>query len=134
EVANKLVRFDIPATPEQIFTTSLATANYIDGIKQGAKVYAIGEEGLHNALQEKGFVQCEENPDFVIVGLDREVTYEKLSIACLAVRNGATFISTNSDIAIPTERGLLPGNGSLTAVISVSTTVEPIFIGKPASI
>lgn len=52
----------------------------------------------------------DENPDFVVVGLDRDITYEKLAKACLAVRNGATFISTNGDIAIPTERGLLPGN------------------------
>ena len=50
------------------------------------------------------------------------------------MRNGATFISTNGDIAIPTERGLLPGNGSLTSVVAVSTGVNPIFIGKPESI
>ena len=62
------------------------------------------------------------------------ITYEKLSVACLAVRNGATFISTNADIAIPTERGLLPGNGSLTSVVTVSTQTDPIFIGKPESI
>ncbi|MGQ0517508.1 hypothetical protein ACT453_46520, partial [Bacillus sp. D-CC] len=61
------------------------------------------------------------------------IIYEKLAKACLAVRNGATFISTNGDIAIPTERGLLPGNGSLTSVVAVSTGVEPIFIGKPES-
>lgn len=76
----------------------------------------------------------DENPDFVVVGLDRDITYEKLAKACLAVRNGATFISTNGDIAIPTERGLLPGNGSLTSVVAVSTGVDPIFIGKPESI
>lgn len=55
---------------------------------------------------------------------DRDITYEKLAKACLAVRNGATFISTNGDIAIPTERGLLPGNGSLTSVVAVSTGVD----------
>ena len=76
----------------------------------------------------------DEDPDYVVVGIDRTITYEKLAKACIAVRNGATFISTNGDIAIPTERGLLPGNGSLTAVITVSTEVEPIFIGKPESI
>ena len=58
------------------------------------------------------------------MGLDRDITYEKLAKACLAVRNGATFISTNGDIAIPTERGLLPGNGSLTSVVAVSTGVD----------
>lgn len=70
----------------------------------------------------------------MIVGLDRNVTYEKLAVACLAIRNGAKFISTNADIAIPTERGLMPGNGSLTALIETSTQVKPTFIGKPEPI
>ncbi len=134
QVADKLVQFDIPASAEQVFTTSMATANFIYERKQNASVYMIGEEGLRDALVEKGFTLVDSNPDFVVVGLDREVTYEKLAKACLAVRNGATFISTNADIAIPTERGLLPGNGSLTSVVAVSTTVNPIFIGKPESI
>lgn len=134
QVAEKLVEFDIPATTEQIFTTSQATANFIHEQNPNAKVYIIGEEGIQNACQEKGFVFDAENPDFVIVGIDRSITYEKLAKGCLAVRNGATFISTNGDIAIPTERGLLPGNGSLTSVITVSTTVQPIFIGKPEKI
>ncbi|MEH7018664.1 MULTISPECIES: TIGR01457 family HAD-type hydrolase [Bacillus] len=134
QVADKLVQFDIPASAERVFTTSMATANFIYERKQNASVYMIGEEGLRDALVEKGFTLVDNNPDFVVVGLDREVTYEKLAKACLAVRNGATFISTNGDIAIPTERGLLPGNGSLTSVVTVSTTVNPIFIGKPESI
>ncbi|MCA1031625.1 TIGR01457 family HAD-type hydrolase [Bacillus timonensis] len=131
QVAEKLNLFDIPTTEEQVFTTSLATANFIYEKKQDAKVYVIGEEGIRSALSEKGFELVDDHPDFVVVGIDRSITYEKLAKACLAVRNGAEFISTNGDIAIPTERGLLPGNGSLTSVISVSTTVQPTFIGKP---
>lgn len=134
QVADKLLSFDIPATKESVFTTSLATANYIYDLKKDAKVFVIGEEGLQAALQEKGFTFCEENPDFVIMGIDRKINYEKLAKACLAVRSGAKFISTNGDIAIPTERGLLPGNGSLTSVVAVSTGVQPTFIGKPESI
>lgn len=134
QVAAKLKDFDIPASPEQIFTTSMATANFMNKKKRGASVYVIGEEGLKEALQKKGFRFVEENPDFVVIGIDRSITYEKLSLACLGVRNGATFISTNRDIAIPTERGLLPGNGALTSVITVSTQTEPIFIGKPEPI
>lgn len=134
QVAQKLMSLDIPATPEQVFTTSQATANFIHERHANASIYMIGEEGLHAALVEKGFTFRDENPDFVVMGIDRDITYEKLAKACLAVRNGATFISTNGDIALPTERGMMPGNGSLTAVIAVSTTVQPIFIGKPESI
>lgn len=94
----------------------------------------IGEEGIRQAIEENGLSFGEENADFVVVGIDRGITYEKLATGCLAIRNGARFISTNGDVAIPTERGLLPGNGSLTSVLTVSTGVEPVFIGKPESI
>ncbi|MDQ0273061.1 TIGR01457 family HAD-type hydrolase [Cytobacillus purgationiresistens] len=134
QVADKLKDFGIAAEEEQVFTTSMATANYIYEKKSDASVYVIGEEGIQSALKEKGLSFAGENADYVVTGIDRSITYEKLAQACLAVRNGAVFISTNGDIAIPTERGLLPGNGSLTSVITVSTQTSPIFIGKPESI
>ncbi|WP_156288522.1 TIGR01457 family HAD-type hydrolase [Oceanobacillus salinisoli] len=135
DAANKLSRMGIQAKADQIVTTSLATANYIKHQKPNATCYVIGEEGLRHALQKSGLeVVDHEKADYVIVGLDRGVNYEKLAKACLAVRNGATFISTNGDVALPTERGLLPGNGSITSVITVSTGVAPTFIGKPESV
>ncbi|MCM3004441.1 TIGR01457 family HAD-type hydrolase [Priestia koreensis] len=134
QVADKLMSFGIPATEKQVFTTSQATANFLHERKPNGTAYVIGEEGIRTTLEEKGFTLQEEHPDFVVVGIDRSISYEKLATACLAVRNGATFVSTNGDIAIPTERGLLPGNGSLTSVITVSTQTEPIFIGKPEKI
>ena len=76
----------------------------------------------------------DEHVDYVVMGLDVNISYEKLSVACLAVRNGAKFISTNKDVSIPNERGFLPGNGSLTSVVSVSTGQTPVFIGKPETI
>jgi 4-nitrophenyl phosphatase len=134
QVAEKLRGFDIPAEKELVFTTGQATANYISNRRKNASIYLIGEEGIRTALEEKGFQFAGENADFVVVGIDRELTYEKLAVACLAVRNGAVFVSTNADIALPTERGFVPGNGSITAVITVSTQTSPIFIGKPESI
>ncbi|USK74719.1 TIGR01457 family HAD-type hydrolase [Peribacillus frigoritolerans] len=134
QVADKLRGIGISTEDDQVFTTSMATANYIAEQKKGASVYVVGEEGIIEALKEKGMKLVEEHPDYLVMGIDRGVNYEKLSKACLAVRNGAVFISTNGDIAIPTEQGLLPGNGSLTSVVSVSTQVQPIFIGKPESV
>ena len=91
--------------------------------------------GLNTALTEAGLViKNDEHVDYVVIGLDEQVTYEKLAIATLGVRNGATFISTNPDVSIPKERGLLPGNGAITSVVSVSTGVSPQFIGKPEPI
>ncbi|MCD5325160.1 MULTISPECIES: TIGR01457 family HAD-type hydrolase [Pontibacillus] len=134
QVADKLNTFDIPAEAEQIYTTSMATASYIRAEKPDAKVYAMGEVGLMHALENEGLTIADEDCDYVVMGMDRELSYEKFAKACLNVRAGATFLSTNGDIAIPTERGMLPGNGSITSVVTVSTGVEPTFIGKPESI
>ncbi|WP_087972709.1 TIGR01457 family HAD-type hydrolase [Oceanobacillus rekensis] len=134
DVSNKLNSMGIKAEPNQIVTTSLATANYIRSQKEQARCFCIGEDGLHHALEASGMVMTDVDCDFVVMGIDRQVTYEKFTKACIAVRNGAAFISTNSDIAIPTERGLLPGNGALTSVVAVSTEQQPTFIGKPEAI
>ena len=100
QVADKLNSFDIPADEDKVFTTSRATANFIYEKKADATVYVIGEEGIQQALIERGLKLVDENPDFVVTGIDRDITYEKLALGCIAVRNGATFISTNGDIAI----------------------------------
>lgn len=134
DVASHLNEFGIIATPDHVFTSSMAAAKYIKHQKNNARCYVIGENGLIDAIRKEGMTITDEACDFVVFGIDRHITYEKYTKACLAIRNGATFISTNSDTAIPTERGLLPGNGALTSVITVSTNQEPIFIGKPESI
>ncbi|SES22628.1 TIGR01457 family HAD-type hydrolase [Salisediminibacterium halotolerans] len=134
QVAEKLSAMNIPATAKDVFTTSMATANYIYDQFGTVSVYMIGEEGLSQALKDKGMKLSTTQPKAVVIGIDRAINYEKLSNACLAVRAGAAFISTNADVAIPSEEGLLPGNGSITSVVSVSTGRSPQFIGKPESV
>ncbi|AXV42842.1 TIGR01457 family HAD-type hydrolase [Staphylococcus warneri] len=135
QVAAKLHEMNIDASANEVVTSALATADYISEKSPGASVYMLGGEGLHTALTEAGLeVKDDENVDYVVIGLDENVTYEKLAIATLAVRNGATFISTNPDVSIPKERGFLPGNGAITSVVTVSTGVQPQFIGKPETI
>ncbi|CAM3029655.1 TIGR01457 family HAD-type hydrolase [Sporolactobacillus spathodeae] len=133
-VAEQLASFGIPCTADNVLTTSMATAQFIKREKADATVYYIGEKGLTQAMEAAGLTYQEENPDYVAFGMDREITYEKYAKASLAVRAGARFVSTNPDVALPNERGLVPGNGSLTSVISVSTGVTPVFIGKPEPI
>lgn len=134
EVARVLNGFDIPAEPGQVFTSSMAAARFIMKEQKQPKVLMIGENGLEIPLKQAGCILTEHDPDAVVMGLDRNITYEKLAKACLAVRNGASFIVTNSDTAFPTERGFVPGNGALSSVITVSTGVKPAFIGKPEPI
>ncbi|WP_431804390.1 TIGR01457 family HAD-type hydrolase [Halobacillus andaensis] len=134
EVALKLKSMGIEADSNQIFTSSMAAAKYIHTKNPKSKAYVIGENGLYHALAIENIDIDDHTPDYVVMGIDRLITYEKLAEACLLIRNGAKFISTNSDRAIPTERGLLPGNGALTSTVAVSTGVEPIYVGKPEPI
>lgn len=131
DVAEKLNQMGIYSKETQIITSAIATAKYIKRQKENAKVYVIGENGLYEALKNEGIEIADTQVDYVVTGIDRDISYEKLAQASLYIQQGATFISTNPDAAIPTERGLLPGNGALTSVLSVCTGVEPIFIGKP---
>ncbi|MFC7322172.1 TIGR01457 family HAD-type hydrolase [Halobacillus campisalis] len=134
KVAEKLMKMGIDAREEQIFNSSMAAAKYIRLMEHHAKAYVIGEEGLYSALENENIQIVDDNADYVVIGIDRGLTYEKLAKACLQIRNGAKLISTNKDVAIPTERGMVPGNGAITSVISVSTGIDPVFAGKPEPI
>lgn len=133
-VAEKLRGFGFPASPDQVYTSALATAQYLKEEMRSPSVFVIGEEGLKRAIREAGICITEDHPEAVVVGIDRQFTYEKMKKACLAIRNGAKFIGTNADRALPTEEGLLPGSGSLSMGIAAAAGVEPLFIGKPEPI
>lgn len=135
QVTERLQKFGVPASPEHVFTSSMATAAYIERESKKARIFMIGEMGLQQALERSGFDLVEdEDADYVVMGIDRSLSYQKLETACLAVRKGAKLLSTNKDVAFPTDRGLVPGNGALTSVVAVSTGIEPTFIGKPEPI
>lgn len=132
-VAEALKTFGYPVTESQVYTPSLAAAQYIYEQNPDAKVYMIGEIGLQTALIKRNLqiVVCGKDADYVVSGLDRDINYEKYTQACIGINKGAHFIVTNGDRAIPTESGLRPGNGALASVISICTGVEPIMVGKP---
>jgi 4-nitrophenyl phosphatase len=132
QVAEHLRGLGIPAQAEHCFTTSQVAAMYIQEQPGGKKVFAVGMEGLFHALREAGCELVEdEQPDYVVQGIDKEFTYDKLKKASLFIQAGATFIATNVDKALPTEEGLLPGSGSLTAAIRTASGSQPLVMGKP---
>lgn len=134
QISKKLNKMGIEAEPTHVYTTSMASAELIPTDENKTRVYAIGEEGLLTALVHKGCVLTDEDPSYVVLGIDRNFSYEKMMKASLAIQKGAKFLSTNSDRAIPTEKGLVPGNGALTAAISIASGQIPQFIGKPEAI
>ncbi|VGT50249.1 haloacid dehalogenase-like hydrolase [Streptococcus pyogenes] len=127
-------QFHVETGIETIYTATMATIDYMNDMNRGKTAYVIGETGLKSAIAAAGYVEELENPAYVVVGLDSQVTYEMLAIATLAIQKGALFIGTNPDLNIPTERGLMPGAGALNALLEAATRVKPVFIGKPNAI
>ncbi|MFS1663719.1 TIGR01457 family HAD-type hydrolase [Streptococcus sp. zg-JUN1979] len=127
-------KFSVRTALSTIYTASMATVDYMNDMNRGNSVYVIGEKGLKDAIFEAGYIEDKQHPAYVVVGLDWDVTYDKLATATLAIQKGAVFIGTNPDLNIPTERGLLPGAGSLLALLEASTRVKPIIIGKPEAV
>lgn len=121
----------IDASPENVYTSGLAAVDYAKKTYPGARAFVVGEPALQTQVEEAGLMIVEDDIEVVIQGLDRFASYQKLATASTAIRNGAAFIATNPDVNLPTEKGLMPGAGTLTAFLKASTQKEPIIIGKP---
>lgn len=134
DVADNLtINHGIKTTVDQVYTSAMATADYVKGLADdGQKVYLIGEAGLKDGLENAGIdlVPADE-ANVVVMGLDRHFTYQKLKEATFAIARGAQFIATNADTNLPSEEGMLPGAGSLVAALKTATGVEPTIIAKP---
>jgi len=129
-----LHRLGIDVTEDDVLTSSVATALYLQSAGAcGDSAYVIGEEGLVEALKGAG-MHMTDSPDgtkWVVVGLDRQVTYQQLRDASVAIERGARFIGTNPDGSLPVEYGQIPGAGALQAAITTTTKTRPLVIGKP---
>ena len=130
---DKLLGFGVVLEPKQVVTSSMATAAYLRKcFPSGGAVFSIGEIGLRQTLQEQGFYFAQKDVRAVVVGLDREFTYEKLKTAALLVRSGVPLIATNSDRTLPTPEGFIPGAGAVLAAIEAATDQRAVVIGKPS--
>lgn len=130
----KLAKMGVRATGENVLGSAVATAGWMaSAYPQRGKALIVGETGLRVALEENGFELTDDlhAADFVVAGIDFDLTYEKVARATLAIRNGAIFIGTNHDPSFPSERGQVPGAGSILALIATATGVQPKVIGKP---
>src|SRR4026209_639495 len=136
QYAQRLVDFGVNAEPRQVVTSALGIAHILtQKFPPGTKVFMIGEDGVHQALNEKGFeilsVEDAPNAQVVVMGLDRGVDFAKILEATLLVRRGIPFYATNPDKTFPTPRGEIPGAGAWISVITTATDIEPIYAGKP---
>ena len=130
----RLAGMGCPITREQIMTSGDVTIAYLKEEYAGKTIYLVGTPALEENFREEGSLlgeKGEPRPDIVVVGFDTTLTYEKLDRACAFIREGAVFLATHLDINCPTEGGFMPDCGAFCAAITLSTGVEPKYLGKP---
>ena len=131
DLAARLRASGLDVPEEAIWTSALATARFLDDQRPGGSAYVIGEAGLTTALHSSGYTLTERAPDYVVLGETRTYSFERITRAIRLIDAGSRFIATNPDPTGPTVDGLVPATGSVAALISRATGVEPYFVGKP---
>ncbi|MCX4575203.1 HAD-IIA family hydrolase [Streptomyces sp. NBC_01571] len=127
----RLRRMGLDVPVENIWTSALATAKFLDAQRPGGTAYVIGEAGLTTALHDIGYVLTDHEPDYVVLGETRTYSFEAMTQAVRLIRGGARFIATNPDETGPSTEGPLPATGAVAALITKATGKQPYFAGKP---
>jgi NagD protein len=131
DLAARLRMTGLKVPEERIWTSALATARFLRDQRPGGSAHVIGEAGLTTALHEVGYTLSDRNPDYVVLGETRTYSFEHITKAIRLIAGGARFIATNPDTVGPTPDGPLPATGSVAALISRASGVEPYYVGKP---
>lgn len=131
DLAARLKATGLNIPEESIWTSALATADFLHSQKPKGTAYVIGEAGMTTALHEVGYTQTDVNPDYVVLAETRNFNFEMLTKAIRLINNGSRFIATNPDATGPSAEGPLPATGSVAALISKATGKEPYIVGKP---
>jgi NagD protein len=131
DLTARLRRTGLDVPPDALWTSALATAKFLAEQRPGGSAFAIGESGLTTALHEIGYTLSAAEPDYVVLGETRTYSFERIATAVSLIRGGARFIATNPDPTGPSPAGPLPATGSVAALISTATGIQPYYVGKP---
>lgn len=127
----RLESIGLKVPSESLYTSAMATAQFLSTQMPGGSAYVIGETGLTTALHDVGYLFTDRDPDYVVLGETTNYNFERISKAVRLIASGARFIATNPDTSGPSEKGLEPACGAMAALIEAATGVKPYFIGKP---
>ena len=131
DLVARLAASGLRVPEEAIWTSALATGRFLHDQRPGGSAFVIGEAGLTTALHNAGYTLTDRQPDYVVLGETRTYSFERITRAIRLIGEGARFIATNPDPTGPSAAGPLPATGSVAALISRATGVEPYFVGKP---
>ena len=127
----RLLGSGIDVPEDRIWTSALASAQFLADQRPHGTAYVVGEAGLTTAMHDIGYVMTDRDPDYVVLGETRTYSFEAITRAIRLVEAGARFIATNPDPSGPSHQGTLPATGSVAALISTATGRRPYFVGKP---
>ena len=131
DLSARLALSGLNVPEEGIWTSALATARFLEDQRPRGTAFVIGEAGLTTALHDAGYTLNERAPDYVVLGETRTYSFERIAQAIRLIARGSRFIATNPDATGPTPDGPLPATGSVAALISRASGVQPYFVGKP---
>ena len=135
EVAGRLDHMGIAASASEVITSANATAALLHREGVTGTAFVIGERGIRDALGGIGIRVLDGTPthaDLVVVGWDRDLTYDTLRTAVLLIQRGARLVATNADATYPAPDGLWPGGGAILAAVTTATDATPTVVGKPS--
>jgi NagD protein len=131
DLAARLQASGLDVDEEAIWTSALATARFLESQRPGGTAFVVGESGLSTSLYQAGYTLTDRDPDYVVLGETRTYSFERITQAIRLIVEGARFIATNPDPTGPSPGGPLPATGSVAALITRATGVDPYFVGKP---
>ncbi len=131
DLSARLLKAGLDVPEENIWTSALATAAFLANQTGDKTAYVLGEHGLTTALHDVGFVMTDADPEFVVLGETRGMSFEQATTAIRLILGGARFISTNPDVAGPGNGGVVPATGAFAAMITAATGRRPYVVGKP---
>jgi NagD protein len=131
DLAARLQAGGLDVSEDRIYTSAMATADFLKSQQSGGKAFVIGEAGLTTAMHEAGFIQTEVDPDYVVLGETRNLSFDEMTKAIRLIVKGARFIATNPDVTGPSHDGPLPATGSIAAAFTAATGKSPYIVGKP---
>lgn len=131
DLSARLAHSGLVVPEDRIWTSAMATGQFLNDQAPDASAYVIGETGLTTVLHDIGYTLTSTAPDFVVLGETRTYSFEAITTAIRLIEKGARFIATNPDATGPSAHGPLPATGSVAALITHATGVTPYFVGKP---
>jgi NagD protein len=131
DLAARLSANGIDVSQTSLWTSALATAQFLDSQRPNGTAHVVGEAGLTTALHEVGYTLTDRDPDYVVLGETRTYSFEAITRAIRLIRGGSRFIATNPDATGPSAEGPIPATGAVAALVTHATGVVPYFVGKP---